>query len=157
MTSSTAKYHMALAGEYFVAAQLQRLNIFSSITYGNAKAADVAVFDKESDRAVFIEVKTSPKGRWPIGPCVPCRSSRPYVFVYLPNNNIDPPRYFVMTQSDIHSLLMPGEQTYLKNYKSNNGREYGNKRGVAAMTMKFALEYENNWNAIITQLAARDY
>ena len=59
----TEKYHLAMAGEYFVAAQLQRLGLMASITYGNAKRADVIVFSESSDRVVVVEVKTTRKKR----------------------------------------------------------------------------------------------
>ena len=55
----TEKYHLAMAGEYFVAAQLQRLGLMASITYGNAKRADVIAFSESSDRVVVVEVRTT--------------------------------------------------------------------------------------------------
>jgi hypothetical protein len=58
-TNQPEKYHLAMAGEYFVAAQLQRLGVSASVTYGNAKRADVVAFSESSDRVVEVEVKTT--------------------------------------------------------------------------------------------------
>ena len=54
-----AKYHLSLAGEYYVAAELQRRGIHASVTYGNAKQTDVVAFCEASTRAVVIEVKAT--------------------------------------------------------------------------------------------------
>lgn len=59
MKRQEEKYHLSMAGEFFVAAQLQRLGVSASVTYGNAKSADVVAFAKDKDIAVIIEVKSS--------------------------------------------------------------------------------------------------
>ena len=59
-----------------------------------------------------------------------------------------------MTQTNIHNLLAPLENEYLKRYKNTYGEEYGDKPGVAAMTRKLALQnnYKDNWSAILNVL-----
>lgn len=51
------KHFLNMAGEYGVCAELNKRNIFSSITYGNHKAADIIIF--KDDKIFRIEVKTS--------------------------------------------------------------------------------------------------
>lgn len=154
MTTQAEKYHASMAGEFFVAAQLQRLQVAASVTYGNAKSADVVAFSHETGKAVVIEVKTSTKGRWPVGNRAPAPSDKPWVFVHLPTKSDEPPEFFVMMQTEIHNLLAPLENNYLERYKKTHGEEYGDKPGVAAMTRKLALQNncKDNWNAILNVL-----
>lgn len=49
MSKQAVKYHLAMAGEYFVAAQLHRLGVSAAVTFGNAKTADVVAFHGISD------------------------------------------------------------------------------------------------------------
>lgn len=152
MDKQEIRYHTAISGEFFVAAQLQRLCVSASVTYGNAKSADVVAFSKRSGKALVIEVKTSSKGRWPVGARVPAPSPQPWVFVHLPLNTDEVPEFFVMTQENMHNLLMPIENDYLERYLRKHGKEYGDKPGVAAMKKALAVRFKDNWNAILSLL-----
>jgi hypothetical protein len=44
MSKQAQKYHLSLAGEFFVAAELQRRGVAAAVTYDNAKNADVVAF-----------------------------------------------------------------------------------------------------------------
>lgn len=149
MDKQAIRYHTALSGEFFVAAQLQRFCVAASVTYGNAKRADVIAFSKTSTKATVIEVKASSKGRWPVGSRVPPPSDKPWVFVHLPPKINEPPEFFVMTQNDVHALLSSVEKEYFERYRKKHGVEYGGKPGVAAMTKKLALNFKDNWDAIL--------
>lgn len=154
MTKQKQKYHLAMAGEYYVAAQLNRLNLNASVTYGNAKSADVIVFDSDSEKAMVIEVKTSSKGRWPIGSRVPNPSKKIWVFVNMPMDEKLNPDFYIMTQAQIHDELKPGEDAYFVRYKEKHGKEYGDKPGVASMSEKVAMKYINQWSTIRESLVA---
>jgi hypothetical protein len=114
MSSQTEKYHLAMSGEYFVAAQIQRLGVSASVTYGNAKSADVIAFTGSSDRVVAVEVKTTRQRQWVVGAHIPAKSEKPWVFVHLPENSEEPPRFFVLTQSQLHAILAPQEAEYYR-------------------------------------------
>jgi hypothetical protein len=152
MASQSDKYHLAMSGEYFVAAQLQRLGVSASVTYGNAKSADVVAFMGTSDRVVVVEVKTTRQPQWVVGGRVPAESTKPWVFVHLPENNKEPPRFFVLTQSQLHAILAPLEAEYFKRYKDKHSVEYGDKPGVVNIRRNLLAEYENRWAVIIGQL-----
>lgn len=149
MPSQSEKYHLAMAGEYFVAAQLQRLQVAASVTYGNAKSADVVAFSEVSDRAVVIEVKTTRQLQWVVGGRVPQKSAKPWVFVQLPEAHNEPPRFFVLTQTQLHEILAPIEAEYERKYKEKHGVEYGDRPGVVNVSRKLLVPYENNWSAIV--------
>jgi hypothetical protein len=154
MTTQAEKYHASMAGEFFVAAQLQRLQVYASVTYGNAKNADVIAFSHGTGKAVVVEVKASTKGRWRVGSRPPAPSEQPWVFVHLPSKLDESPEFFVMTQKDIHDLLDPINKEFLEKYKKKHGVDYGDKPGFAAMTKKLALQndFKDNWNAILNVL-----
>jgi len=153
MPSQSDKYHLAMSGEYFVAAQLQRLGVSASVTYGNAKSADVVAFIGTSDRVVVVEVKTTRQPQWVVGGHVPAaESTKPWVFVHLPEKSEEPPRFFVLTQSQLHAILAPIEAEYFKRYKDRHRVEYGDKPGVVNIRRTLLAEYENRWAVIIEQL-----
>ena len=68
--SQQQKYSLNLAGEFYVAAELNRRGIFASVTYGAAKNADVLAFDQQSHQTAVIEVKTTafPNKKMDYGP-----------------------------------------------------------------------------------------
>ena len=51
MKSQQRKYNLSLAGDFFVAAELQRRGVMASVTYGNAKKADVVAFSPKISTA----------------------------------------------------------------------------------------------------------
>ena len=57
------KYHLNLAGEYRVCAELLKRGIFSTVTFGNMKCADVVAVGPNR-RAAIIEVKASNSSRF---------------------------------------------------------------------------------------------
>lgn len=152
MSSQSEKYNMSLAGEFFVAAQLQRLGINASITYGNAKGADVIAISQKTGKAITIEVKTSKKKRWPVGNRVPASSNKPWVFVHLPEDPEEGPDFYILLQKDIHKALSFIEKSYMESYKKKHGEEYGTRRGVAALNQEQAIKFKNKWDKIISQI-----
>src|SRR5437016_4170869 len=58
-----------MAGEFLVAAELNRRRILSAVTYGASKSADVWAFDDVTNRAVRVEVKTTSSNNlyWLVG------------------------------------------------------------------------------------------
>ena len=71
MTKQKIKYNLGMAGEFFVAAQLQRFGLSASVTYGNAKKADVITVSEKTGKAIIIEVKSTSQKKWVIGNYVP--------------------------------------------------------------------------------------
>ena len=149
MATQKERYHMSMAGEYLVAAQLQRLQISSSITYGNAKRSDIMVFNTESEKCTSIEVKTTNKKKWPIGNRVPEYLKKIWVFVHLSSSIAEPPKFYILKQSEIYDILKPIEDKYLQNYKIKHGVEYGNRPGVTTITIKQVKKYIDNWEKIV--------
>lgn len=152
MSTQAEKYNLSIAGEFFVAAQLQRLGARASVTYGNAKNADVVAVGQASNKSLVVEVKSSSAGRWPVGSRVPSPSDQVWVFVHLPRDTSAPPEYFVLTQRQLHEALAPAEREYMARYKEKHGRNYGDKPGVAAATTMLLAPYRNAWSTILSML-----
>jgi len=57
------KYHLNLAGEYRVCAELLKRGIFATVTYGNMKGADIFAIGSNR-RAAVVEVKASNSSRF---------------------------------------------------------------------------------------------
>jgi hypothetical protein len=60
------KYHLSLAGEYRVCAELLKRGIFATVTFGNMKGCDVIAIGP-NQRAAKVEVKTSQSTRFVTG------------------------------------------------------------------------------------------
>ena len=152
MSTQAEKYSLAIAGEFFVAAQLQRMGARASVTYGNAKRADVVVVGQTSGKSVTIEVKSSGTGRWPIGNRVPAPSNQLWVFVHVPKTHVQPPQYYVVTQQQLNRLLAPIERAYLARFKAKHGVAYGNRPGVATANRTVLAPFQDAWSTILRRL-----
>jgi hypothetical protein len=145
------KYHLSLAGEYFVTAELQRRGVHASITYGNAKKADVIAFRESLEIAVKIEVKSTGQDRWLIGPSIPPQSDDLWVFVHIPTELSSPPSYFILTQTELHSVLTPLEKSGQDKYREKHGRPFAGK-SVMKFWLKQAQPYREKWETISKSL-----
>jgi hypothetical protein len=152
MSKQEQKYHLSLAGEFFVAAELQRRGISAAVTYGNAKCADVVAFSMSGERAVVIEVKSTSQSQWVVGGFTPVPSPKPWVFVYLPTEQSEGPSYYVVLQSELNEILTPLDVEYNRRFKEKHGVEYGDRRGVVNFTRAQAEPFKNAWERIISQL-----
>jgi hypothetical protein len=56
-----------------------------------------------------------------IGGTVPEPGNSIWVLVYLPRDDLAPADFFVLTSSDLHTLLKPVQDAWLKKCKSNTG------------------------------------
>jgi hypothetical protein len=150
-----AKYHLSLAGEYYVAAELQRRNVQASITYGNAKQTDVVAFCPSSSRAVVIEVKSTTKDSWVVGGQVPPNDDKPkpWVFVHVSVEPSHAPRFYVLMQSELHDILTPIDAAYRDRFQTKHGREFDGA-GVVTLRLKDAEPYANKWEKIIALVNA---
>jgi hypothetical protein len=146
-----AKYHLSLAGEFYVAAELQRRGIAATVTYGNAKKADVLAFSG-GNIAVAIEVKSTPSSRWVVGGAVPPPSPAPWVFVHVPPEATKPPAFFVLTQAELFEILHPLDLAYRRNYLAKHKEEYGDRRGVVNLSAKQAEPFRDHWTTIVDRL-----
>lgn len=134
-----------MAGEYFVAAELNRRGINATITYGNAKKVDIVAFS--SDKSVFevIEVKTTDKNEWVIGSKLPDLTNDIWILVQLPKENS--PKYHIYTSEELHFAAKPRIDNYRKNYKLRHGKDAPDK-GPLSHKVELAKPFLNRWDII---------
>jgi hypothetical protein len=103
---SIGKYHLNLAGEYRVCAELLKRGIFATVTYGNMKGCDVVAVGT-SRRAAIIEVKTSQSTRFVTGFYQKYKNidqEHPTFWVLhsiRPNGNEFEDRFFILTHEEL--------------------------------------------------------
>lgn len=124
-----------LAGEFFVAAELLKREIQTSVTFGNAKAIDLFARNPRTRRTFTVQVKAlRSKSSYPF-PISPDRVVREniYVFVLL-NKPAQPVQYFIV----------PG--CVLIDEPHRFGRWYTDPKfsGVRPDDLR---DFENNWGA----------
>jgi hypothetical protein len=96
-----------------------RRNLSAAVTYGNAKKADVVAV--EGNAACAIEVKTTQEAKWIIGGTVPDSGDSIWVLVYLPRDDLAPPEFFVLTSLELHTILKPTQDAWLKKCQEKHG------------------------------------
>jgi len=87
-----------LAGELFVAAELLKRGLQTSITFGNAKAVDILAYNDETKRAFTIQVKALRKPNFFIINHAKVKAQHIYVFALL-NKPGEAVEYFIVPGS----------------------------------------------------------
>ena len=85
----------ALAGEFFVAAELLKRGLQTSVTFGNAKAIDLLAHNPAIDHTFAVQVKALRKTNYFLISQDRVKAGHIYVFVLL-NKPGDAVRYFVV-------------------------------------------------------------
>lgn len=85
----------ALAGEFFVAAELLRRGLQTSVTFGNAKAIDLLAHNPIVNCTFKVQVKALRKMNWFLISPAAIKEDNIYVFVLL-NNPGEAVRYFIV-------------------------------------------------------------
>ncbi len=163
--SQQQKYFLNIAGEFYVAAELNRRGIYASVTYGAAKNADVLAFDQESRQTAVVEVKTtaSPNKKWITGQhSISENSINPqsfWVMVLLPDdNNADgKPRFFVLTSKELVDRVSENHRLYSEQYQEKHGVPFQDIRGVYSLLLAEAeeMQSEGQWSKISDWLARK--
>jgi hypothetical protein len=154
-----------MAGEFLVAAELNRRGIHAAVTYGSAKRADVYAFAPDSDRFARIEVKSTPLAstKWVIGPKVLDKANWSdnvfWVLVLLPEphppthetddaiRGAHAPRFFVFTAKEIGERITSSHESYADGFLKRHGKPFEGP-GVIQLPTAEATRYENRWDKI---------
>lgn len=120
-----------LAGEFFVAAELLKRGLQTSVTFGNAKSVDLFALNDKTDKSFSVQVKALRNRNY-----FPINSSRikpscVYVFVVL-NKRDAPPDYFIVPGS----VLVDDPERFGKWFQDPK---------FPGIHPKQLEEYRNNW------------
>lgn len=123
-----------LAGELFVAAELLKRGLQTSVTFGNAKAVDLLAYDDRTDKSFSVQVKTVRSKNYFLINHAKIKPSHVYVFVIL-NKPGQPVQYYVV----------PGAK--LKNDPQDFGAAFSDPKlpGIYPKVLE-RLGYENKWD-----------
>ena len=123
----------ALAGEFFVAAELLKRGLQTSITIGNAKAIDLLTYNPTSKRSFTVQVKALRSSNYFLISHRDVGRGHTYAFVLLGSPD-DAVRYF----------LVPGAD--LRDHPERFGKYFvdGEMPGILPKTL-MELGYENAW------------
>jgi len=89
-----------LAGELFVAAELLKREIQTSITFGNSKAIDLLAYNPKTNKSFTIQVKALRKPNYFLIDKTKIKEDHSYVFVLL-NAPGEHTRYFIVPGYDL--------------------------------------------------------
>lgn len=163
--SQQQKYFLNIAGEFYVAAELNRRGIYASVTYGAAKNADVLVFDQESRQTAVIEVKTtaSPNKKWVTGQhSINHDNKHPHTFwvlTLLPDirEMQGSPRFFVFTSQELVEKVSASHRLYSESYQKRHGVPFEDSKGVYSLSLEEAeaMDAEGKWAKIQEWLARK--
>jgi hypothetical protein len=143
MAKQALKARIGLAGEFGVASELLKLGCDATVTFGNAKATDVIVYDSQKPHLCQrIEVKTSKRKRFVTGFFQKYGDkTKPHpdywVIVYIDENNIS--HYYVLTHDEMGKVQMD----------RNGLTTWQPVEGVDNVTLNNIKPFENQWSKII--------
>ena len=138
MSGRTKEYFTQWAAQFYVAAELTRRGYLVALTLGNAPKTDLMVESPGGSRFA-VDVKGLRERNWWI-----VRHPREdvfYVFVHVPENPEEPPRFCVMTGSEVREEV----ERYLEEARSRGKvikeTDYG-------LTWKTPFKHENRWDKL---------
>lgn len=122
-----------LAGEFFVAAELLKREILTSITFGSAKAVDLLAHNPRNGRNYTVQVKAI---RTPnVFPISHARVAPDHIYVFVVLNKVGvPPTYYVV----------PG--AVLKNEPERFSKWFKDPK-FPGFRAKYLETFENAWSA----------
>jgi len=168
-TTQEDKSFLNMAGEFAVASELNRRHVLASVTYGSSKSADVFALSPDMRRVVRIEVKTTEKGKWPIGKRGTHPEAAPdvvWVFVQLPSpltkkpaddaeRGGHAPRFFILTAAHLHAVWKKEVEPYYARYRAKHGHDFDEEAGgVPNVRLESVRTYEGRWDTITKRLGA---
>ncbi len=121
-----------LAGEFFVAAELLKRGLQTSVTFGNAKAIDLLAYNPDTRRSFTVQVKTLRQRNWFLVDHGAVLPEHVYVFVVL-NKPGRAVQYFVV----------PGAELAHRPERFGPGFQAANMPGIYATQLA---DFEDGWS-----------
>ena len=111
-----SKSILGVAGEYYVAAELGKRNIYAQLTMGNQKRTDLLIFLEDYDKLLKIEVKCKQGIEWPNCKGIFQQDSF-LVFVDFKDIKEDQrPVFYILSTDDWKKIVIFKEQEYNLKY-----------------------------------------
>lgn len=110
------KVILGITGEYYVAAELGKRNIYAQLTLGNLKRADLLIFSAKSEKILKIEVKCKQGKEWPN--CKGIYHQNTFM-VFVNFQDIaenQRPDFYILSVEDWSEIVKSKEQCYLEKH-----------------------------------------
>ena len=106
---------LGIAGEFAVAAELCRRNIYAQLTLGHQKRTDLLVF-RETGRIYRIEVKAKQGRDWPNCKGIWDRESFIVFVDFAGKKDIERPDFYILTAQDWNAVVVSEMKRYLEKH-----------------------------------------
>ncbi len=146
------KYHLNLAGEYRVCAELLKRGIFATVTFGNMKGCDVVAVGS-NQRAAKVEVKTSQSTRFVTGFYQKYKTidrEHPTFWVLYStrlSEQVFEDRFFILTHQELAEVQ--AERNHPGEVLAYSVRAERVAKGVDNVLAKNVEKHENAWEKIV--------
>ncbi len=106
--------YLSLAGEYAVASELCRRNLYAQLTLGHQKRTDILIFSEKNNRLLKVEVKTKQGTVWPNCKGVYGDNVMMVLVDFKGKELSDRPDFYVLTLSDWDNYVNSEIENYSK-------------------------------------------
>lgn len=125
-----------MAGEFLTVGKLFKRGYQASVTFGNAKAVDIFVYNPEINKSFNVQVKTLRKKN-----CFPMRKEAinpTHIYVFIILNNFDEPEDF---------FIVPGQDILnnVNNFYGASYRDPDKPSNMPAINYGPLAPYKDNW------------
>lgn len=157
---------LGLIGEYYVAAELGRRNIYAQLTLENQKKVDLLIFSQTTDKILKIEVKSKQGDVWPN--CKGINSDNS-VIVFVDFKELKPtdrPTFYILNNEDWKKIV----ENIVENKKKKNAgknlslidntlvsndevvKSTGKSYAGCSIHISDIKDYEESWEKVSSQL-----
>ena len=127
MASRSRTDQVGRAGEYFVAAELNRRGLDAVTFTGNMPGIDIVASDWSRTRTIFIQVKTRVRGNWHTKASdgyKPGKQNFFWAFVHIPEEHLTSPRFWIVPYYWVREDIKKTHDEYMVRWRERNpGKE----------------------------------
>lgn len=137
--SPNSKISTGSAGEYFVAAELERRGFTVAMPMANTPNFDILAIDRESQKQVAIQVKTT-RGKskeWTLSEKNEDISNKSVIYIFVALNGLGSPEYHIVPSEIVADSVKKFHQEWLATpgakgqpHKDNNMRHFSDDEGL---------------------------
>lgn len=101
------------AGEFFVAAELERRGLTASVLMRNTKDFDILAINRETNNQYAIQVKTTTKRDWILSKKSEDKVEDDFIYIFVKINGLEEPEYHIVPSWIVSGTLKQSHQEWL--------------------------------------------
>jgi len=151
MATGASNQQTARAGEFFVAAELNKRGAYAVTFAGNMPSIDILASNRDQSRTVRIQVKTKRSGSWQTSidrgkRCSPKVDEDSFwIFVDLGREK-ESPKYYVVPEWWVCNDIYRAHHAYLE--KHGGKRKFGSESKHHSIDTKRIQEWKGKWGVL---------